>query len=59
MHFLLPSLFAMIQFGEINRLADDAIKTGKIPPMIIVTPDGFTSFYIKNFVFFMDLRLVI
>jgi S-formylglutathione hydrolase FrmB len=31
----------------VNRLADDAIKTGKIPPMIIVTPDGFTSFYIN------------
>ncbi len=37
-----------IQFGEVNRLADDAIKAGKIPPMIIVTPDGFTSFYINR-----------
>ena len=36
-----------IQFGEINRLADEAIATGKIPPMIIVTPDGFKSFYIN------------
>ncbi|MEN9697913.1 MAG: hypothetical protein RLZ56_1334 [Bacteroidota bacterium] len=36
-----------VQFGEINRLADDAIQTGKIPPMIIVTPDGFKSFYIN------------
>jgi len=36
-----------IQFGEINRLADEGIKTGKIPPMIIVTPDGFTNFYIN------------
>jgi enterochelin esterase-like enzyme len=36
-----------IQFGEINRLADEGIKTGKIPPMLIVTPDGFTSFYIN------------
>ena len=36
-----------IQFGEVNRLADDAIKAGTIPPMIIVTPDGFTSFYIN------------
>jgi len=36
-----------IQFGEVNRLADDAIKAGKIPPMIIVTPDGFGSFYIN------------
>lgn len=37
-----------IQFGEINRLADEAIATGKIPPMIIVTPDGFKSFYINS-----------
>ena len=36
-----------IQFGEINRLADEGIATGKMPPMIIVTPDGFTSFYIN------------
>jgi len=37
-----------IQYGEVNRLADDAIATGKIPPMIIVTPDGFTGFYINS-----------
>ena len=36
-----------VQFGEINRLADAAIKDGKMPPMIIVTPDGFTSFYMN------------
>jgi enterochelin esterase-like enzyme len=36
-----------VQFGEINRLADAGIKDGKIPPMIIVTPDGFKSFYIN------------
>lgn len=36
-----------IQFGEINRLADKAIGDGTIPPMIIVTPDGFKSFYIN------------
>lgn len=36
-----------VQFGEINRLADAAIKSGKIPPMIIVTPDGFKSFYMN------------
>ncbi len=36
-----------VQFGEINRLADAAIKDGRIPPMIIVTPDGFTSFYMN------------
>lgn len=36
-----------IQFGEINRLADAAINNGKIAPMIIVTPDGFKSFYMN------------
>ena len=36
-----------VQFGEINRLADAAIKEGKMPPMIIVTPDGFKSFYLN------------
>jgi len=36
-----------IQFGEINRLADKAIADGTIPPMIIVTPDGYKSFYIN------------
>ena len=36
-----------IQFGEINRLADKAIADGTIPPMIIVTPDGFKSYYIN------------
>ena len=36
-----------IQFGEINSSADNAIATGTIPPMIIVTPDGFKSFYIN------------
>ncbi len=36
-----------IQFGEINRLADAAIKDGKIAPMLIVTPDGFKSFYMN------------
>ncbi len=38
-----------IQFGEINRLADAATKEGKIAPMIIVTPDGFKSFYMNAF----------
>jgi S-formylglutathione hydrolase FrmB len=36
-----------VQFGEINRLADAAINNGKIAPMIIVTPDGFKSFYMN------------
>ncbi|MDN3549480.1 alpha/beta hydrolase [Mucilaginibacter aquaedulcis] len=38
-----------LQFGEINRLADKAIAEGTIPPMIIVMPDGQTSWYINSY----------
>lgn len=38
-----------LQFGEINRLADKAIADGTIPPMIIVMPDGFVSFYMNTY----------
>lgn len=33
-----------LQFGEINRYADKAIADGIIPPMIIVMPNGDSSF---------------
>ena len=38
-----------VQFGEVNRYADKAIQDGLIPPMIIVMPNGDTSFYINSF----------
>lgn len=38
-----------LQFGEINRLVDKAIADGTIPPMIIVMPDGFVSFYMNSY----------
>ena len=38
-----------LQFGEANRLADEGIASGAIPPMILVMPDGGVSFYINNF----------
>lgn len=38
-----------LQFGEINRLADAAIAKGTIPPMIIVMPNGDSSFYINSY----------
>jgi len=38
-----------LQFGEINRYADKAIQDGDIPPMIIVMPNGDSSFYINSF----------
>lgn len=38
-----------LQFGEINRLADKAIAEGNIPPMIIVMPNGDSSWYINSY----------
>lgn len=38
-----------LQFGEINRYADKAIAEGIIPPMIIVMPNGDSSFYINSY----------
>jgi enterochelin esterase-like enzyme len=38
-----------LQFGEINRYADKAINDGTIPPMIIVMPNGDSSFYINSY----------
>jgi enterochelin esterase-like enzyme len=38
-----------IQFGEINRYADKAIAEGIIPPMIIVMPEGDSTWYINSY----------
>jgi len=38
-----------LQFGEINRYADKAIAEGVIPPMIIVMPNGDSSYYINSY----------
>ena len=38
-----------VQFGEVNRYADKAIQDGVIPPMIIVMPNGDSSFYINSY----------
>lgn len=38
-----------LQFGEINRYADQAIASGTIPPMIIVMPNGDSSWYINSY----------
>src|ERR1700712_2069810 len=38
-----------LQFGEINRFADKGIADGTIPPMIIVMPNGDSSWYINSF----------
>jgi enterochelin esterase-like enzyme len=38
-----------LQFGEINRYADKAIAEGTIPPMVIVMPNGDSSFYVNSY----------
>lgn len=38
-----------LQFGEINRYADKAIAEGTIPPMIIVMPNGDSSWYMNSY----------
>ena len=38
-----------VQFGEINRIADQGIENGEIAPCIIVMPDGKVSWYINSF----------
>jgi len=38
-----------LQFGEVNRYADKAIAEGTIPPMIIIMPNGDSSFYINSY----------
>jgi enterochelin esterase-like enzyme len=38
-----------LQYGEINRYADKAITDGTIPPMIIVMPNGDSSWYINSY----------
>ncbi len=37
-----------VQFGEIGPIADRAIAERKIPPMIIVMPDGGVAWYIND-----------
>ena len=38
-----------IQFGEANRIADIGIAEGKIPPCIIVMPDGKLTWYCNSY----------
>ena len=36
------------QFGEVRRIADEAISSGKSAPMIIVMPDAKKTFYVNR-----------
>src|SRR5689334_13973607 len=39
---------AWVQFGEVNRYADQSINSGEIPSMIIITIDAGVSWYVNN-----------
>jgi len=49
LHGLGDNDMGWMQFGEAHLIADEAIATREIPPMILAMPDGGTSFYINNF----------
>ena len=38
-----------IQFGEANQIADKGIAEGKIPPCVIIIPDGKVSWYCNSY----------
>jgi len=40
---------AWIHFGELAQILDDAISRREATPMIVVMPDGGTSWYVNNF----------
>ncbi len=39
---------AWVQFGEVNRVLDRDIASGKLPPMIVVMPDAGVTWYIND-----------
>ena len=40
---------AWVQFGEVNRAADKAIRAGIIPSMVIAMPDAGVTWYANNY----------
>ena len=38
-----------IQFGEVDRIADAGIRSGELPPMIIVMPDAGVTWYVNDY----------
>lgn len=37
------------QFGEADRIIDEGIKSGTLPPMIVVMPDGGVTWYMNDY----------
>lgn len=38
-----------VQFGEADRIADEGIKSGELPPMIIVMPNAGVTWYVNDY----------
>ncbi len=49
LHGFTDEEWAWIQFGEVQMAADRAIAERKIPPMIIVMPDGGVTWYVNDY----------
>lgn len=49
LHGLGDNETSWIQFGEADRIADAGIRSGDLPPMIIVMPDAGATFYINDY----------
>ena len=49
LHGLGDNETSWIQFGEADRIAETGIRSGELPPMIIVMPDAGATFYINDY----------
>jgi enterochelin esterase-like enzyme len=49
LHGLGDNETSWVQFGEADRIADDGIKSGELPPMIIIMPNAGTTWYVNDF----------
>jgi len=49
LHGLGDNETSWVQFGEADRIADLGIKSGELPPMIIVMPNAGTTWYINDY----------
>ena len=49
LHGLGDNETSWVQFGEADRIVDDGIKSGELPPMIIIMPNAGTTWYVNDF----------
>jgi len=49
LHGYTDNEISWVQFGEVNRIADNAILKGEAAPMVIIMPDAGLSWYVNNY----------